>query len=247
MDLSERRKWRRRGFLFRKAGEAVAILMAAGYLFYDRVAVGFVFFPYIFWHVRTGMKKYEKRCRERAAAEFKDCMQIVVSGLTAGYSVENAFRESLEEIAMLYGKKSDGYLNFSMIVNRLNLNISIEKAFQKYADESGVEEIRNFSQVLTYAKQSGGNLITIIKDTANSISEKIEVKREISTIISAKKMEQNIMSLVSVGIILYMRLTSSGMFDKLYGNRFGIIVMTVCLAVYFAAVLISGRIVDINV
>ena len=233
--------------MFRKAAEAVGILLAVGYLFYDKPAAGLLFFPYIFWHVRTGMKKYRKRLQEKTAAEFKDCMQIVVSGLTAGYSVENAFRESLEEIGMLYGKKSDGYLSFSRIVNQLDVNISIEQAFQKYADDCGVEEINNFAQVLTYAKRSGGNLINIIKDAENSISEKIDVKREISTIISAKKLEQNIMSLVPVGIILYMRLTSSGMFDKLYGSLLGTVVMTVCLAVYFAAILISDRIVDIDV
>ena len=245
--MKERRKWRRRGFIFRKTAEGIGILLAAGYLFYDKPAVGLIYFPFILWYVKSGLKKYEKQCRERTAVEFKDCMQIVVSGLTAGYSVENAFRESLEEIAMIYGEKSDGYLNFQVIVNQLNLNISIEKAFQKFASESEVEEIKNFSQVLTYAKQSGGNLINIIKDAEDSVSEKIDVKREISTIITAKRLEQNIMSLVPVGIILYMRMTSAGMFDKLYGNMTGIVVMTVCLAVYFAATLIAGRIVDIEV
>ena len=245
--MKEKKKWRRRGFLFRKTGEAVGILLAVGYLFYDMPLAGLVWFPYVFWHVKSGMKKYDKRCRERTAAEFKDCMQIVVSGLTAGYSVENAFRESLEEISMIYGKNSDGYLSFLMIVNQLNLNVSIEKAFQKYAEDCDVEEISNFSQVLTYAKQSGGNLINIIKDAENSISEKIDVKREISTIISAKKMEQNIMSLVPVGIILYMRLTSGGMFSKLYHNMAGVLVMSVCLIVYFAAVLLADKIVDIEV
>lgn len=245
--MKERKKWRRRGFLFRKTAEGTGILLAAGYLFYDKAVAGLIFFPFIFWYVKNGMKKYDKRCRDKTAAEFKDCMQIVVSALTAGYSVENAFRESLEEIGMIYGKNSDGYLNFLMIVNQLNLNISIEKAFQKYAEESNVEEINNFAQVLTYAKQSGGNLISIIKDAENSISEKIDVKREISTIISAKKLEQNIMSVVPVVIILYMRLTSAGMFDRLYGTQTGIIVMTVCLIVYFVAVFIAGRIVDIDI
>ena len=72
---------------------------------------------------------------------------------------------------------------------KLNLNISIEDAFNEFAKECRVEEINNFSEILSYAKRSGGNLIQIIKNTTDSISEKIDVKREISTIISAKQFE----------------------------------------------------------
>ncbi len=100
---------------------------------------------------------------------------------------------------------------------------------------------------MCYAKRSGGDLIRIIRDTTEVINEKLEVKREISTIISAKKLEQSIMNMVPVGIVLYMRLTSGGMFDKLYGNAVGIIVMTVCLLIYFAAKMLADQIVDIQV
>lgn len=247
MLLSARKSSERRGWLAKSAAEALALLLMIGYLFYDKAAAGLIFFPYIFVYIKKSMKRYEKKRCERLAAAFRDGMQAVVAALAAGYSAENAFRESLNELELLYGRKSDIYSGFAGIVNKLNLNVNIEEAFADFAQESGVEEITAFAQVLAYAKQSGGNLIAIIRDTTDSISEKIEVKRDINTIISAKKLEQSIMNFVPMGIILYMRISSPEMFAKLYGSAAGIMVMSVCLAVYCAAKIIADRIVDIKV
>ena len=233
--------------MFRYLAEAILILVIIGYLFYDFIPAGIVFFPYIFYHLKRGKNICERKRQEKLAVEFKDGMQAVVSSLTAGYSLENSFREALEELELLYGKKTLIYKGFSRIVYKLNLNISIEDAFNEFAKECRVEEINNFSEILSYAKRSGGNLIQIIKNTTDSISEKIDVKREISTIISAKQFEQNIMNYVPLGIILYMRLTSSEIFEKVYGNLIGIIFMTICLIIYFLARIIAEKIVDIKV
>ena len=220
--------------------------MLMGYLFYNNILTGCIFFPYVFFHIKKGRTKFEKRRQERIAMEFKDGMQAVVSSLTAGYSIENSFRESLAEIELLYGK-TELYKGFAGIVRKLNLNINIEQAFDDFAKECRVEEIDIFAEILHYAKRSGGNLIQIIKNTTDTISEKIEVKREISTIISAKQLEQTIMKYVPLGIILYMRITSGEMFSKIYGNVVGTVIMTVCLCIYFAAGLIAEKIVDIHI
>ena len=238
-------RWR--GWILRAVAETFGILLAAGYLFYDSLFAGFIFFPFVFFQIKRRCRSFEKKRQEKLAVSFKDGMQAVVAALIAGYSVENAFRESLSEISLLYGDKSDIYISFSKISAKLNVNTNIEQAVAEFASESAVEEIDSFSQVLTYAKQSGGNLVEIIKNTTDTITEKIEVKREINTIISAKKLEQNIMNLVPLAIILYMRITSGEMFDKLYGNVFGISVMTVCLVLYFVAKLMADKITDIKV
>lgn len=227
--------------------EVVAILLIMGYLFYDFMWAGLLYFPYIFYYVISGRRKHERKRQEKLAAEFKDGMQAVVSALTAGYSIENSFREALGEIRLIYGTKTEIYKEFSEIVYKLNLNINIEDAFESFAVKCNVEEISNFSEILQYAKRSGGNLIQIIKNTTDTISEKIDVKREISTIISSKQLEQTIMNYVPIGIILYMRLTTPEMFEKMYGNMFGIIFMSICLILYLLAGIIAEKLVDIKI
>lgn len=234
-------------YLAGHAALSAGLCLLIGYLFYDNLALGLLGIPVGILNLKKKMKQYEKSRQERTAKEFCDGMQAVVSALIAGYSVENAFRESLSELELLYGKKSGIYRGFSRIVNELRVNVNIEDAFAEYAAGCRVEEITNFSEVLLYAKRSGGNMVEIIKDTAGTISEKTEVAREISSIISAKKLEQSIMNMVPMGIILYMRLTNGGMFQMLYNNAAGVMIMSICLIVYAVAKLIADKIVEIKI
>ncbi len=97
------------------------------------------------------------------------------------------------------------------------------------------------------AKKSGGDLLLIIRSTVRTIREKIEVQNEIQTMMSGKRLEQKVMNIIPFGILLYVRLTSKGLLDAMYGNMLGITVMTACLAVYFAAVFVAGKIVSVEV
>ena len=71
--------------------------------------------------------------------------------------------------------------------------------------------------------------------------------KEIEATLAAKKSEQMIMSLMPVGIILYLQMTSPGFLSVLYGNPFGIAAMSICLVIYAAAYWLGRRIVDIEV
>lgn len=178
---------------------------------------------------------------------FKDGMQVVKNSIQTGYSIENAFKEAVKEIEFLYGKTNETYSYFLKITNLIALNVPIEDVFMQYAKEMDIEEILCFAEILKYAKRTGGNLIQIISNTTDIITEKIEVKQEIRTIISGKQYEQTIMSIVPALIILYMRVSSIGMMDKLYGNVVGVVIMSVCLAVYISGVFLARKIVRIVV
>ena len=84
-------------------------------------------------------------------------------------------------------------------------------------------------------------------DAISKNGDKIDVKKEIEATLAAKKSEQMIMSLMPVGIILYLQMTSPGFLSVLYGNPFGIAAMSICLVIYAAAYWLGRRIVDIEV
>lgn len=60
-------------------------------------------------------------------------------------------------------------------------------------------------------------------------------------------MEQNIMSLVPVLILAYVKVSSPEFLDSMYENLTGMAVMTVCFVVYVIAYLWGKRIVQIEV
>ena len=104
-----------------------------------------------------------------------------------------------------------------------------------------------FAEIFRYAKRSGGDLMAVIKNTAQIIQQKEEVMSEVDTIISGKKMEQRVMSLIPAVIVIYLKVTAKEFIQPLYGNIAGIIIMTVCLAVYVVSDMWAKRIVNIEV
>ena len=179
--------------------------------------------------------------------QFKDAIASVLTNLKAGYSVENAFKEAMKDMELLYGKQSMICLHLYKITKGLKNNISLEKLLSNFGNESENKDIQEFAQVFAVAKRSGGNLTDIIGRTIAVISQKIEVEQEIEVLISAKRMEARIMNCVPFFIILYINLTSRGFFDPLYHNVFGIILMTICMSVYIAAYLLSEKIINIAI
>ena len=90
-------------------------------------------------------------------------------------------------------------------------------------------------------------MIAIIQATVRQIGDKIDVKREIDTILAAKRYEFRVMSMIPYGIIGYMSLSFPEFMDSLYGNILGMGVMTVCLGIYLGAYYLGVRLIKIEV
>ena len=85
------------------------------------------------------------------------------------------------------------------------------------------------------------------RTTAARISAKIEVEREVDTVIAGKKLEGKIMSVMPFFILAYLNLASGEFIDPLYGNLAGVLVMSAALLVFVGAMAINRRISDIRV
>ena len=231
--------------LYILTGTGLASLIA--YLFY-RSFIAFILLLFAMpAYIGYQKKRAARKRKKELALQFKDAILAVSSSLSAGYSVENAFIQSIEDLKNLYGKKAPIVIEFSNIAGRLNINEPLEDILFDLADRSDSADIRDFADVFVIAKRNGGDMVSIIRRTAYHISDKIEVARDIDTLMSAKKMEQRIMNVVPFMIILYVSISSPGFLDALYHNIIGIPVMTACLAAYGFAIYLSEKIISIEV
>lgn len=217
------------------------------WLFYQSILAFLLFLPGYFFFWKEVKKEIAKKYHKRLAEGFLVGMRYVSTALAAGYSVENAFLQAKEELEKIYPKEEPVRQEFALIVNGLGMNMTIETLFMDLARRSSIEDIRTFAEVFTAAKRTGGDLIAIIRSTISMMGQKEETLQEIEVVLTAKRMEQNIMSLIPCLLIGYVRLTSPGFFDCMYGNAAGILIMTVCLVIYLAAILMGRKIVQIEV
>jgi tight adherence protein B len=76
---------------------------------------------------------------------------------------------------------------------------------------------------------------------------KQETEQEITVAVASRKLEQKVMNVVPLFILAFLRVSSGDYLNVMYGNLFGILVMTGCLLTYAASVFISDRILSIYV
>lgn len=227
--------------------QAAAAAIFLSIFFYRSFAAALLMIPAGLYYLTALTGKKEKEKRQRLRGEFREAILSVAANLKAGYAVENAFRETLQEMKMLYGREAAIYRELYKVVQGLANQADIENLMKQFADRTKITEIQEFADVFAIAKRSGGNLSEIIHNTAETIGEKIEVEKEVQVLLAAKRLEQNIMSIIPFAIILYVSVTSDGYFDVLYETQAGRVIMTVCFLVYAAAYISGKKITEIQV
>lgn len=225
----------------------IGIFLLLGKIFYDSFYAAFAGVFLLPLLLKKRADALAAKRRESLALEFKDFILALSASLKAGYSAENALVAAGRDLSCMYEEESMMVTECKKMEKNLKNNQLAEVLLTEFARRSGQEEIRDFAAIFMIAKRSGGDMSTIIKNTADIISEKIEVKREIQLLYASKRMEQNIMNVVPVAMIGYVRITTPDYFDVLYHNLFGIIVMSVCLAIYVGAYILSRKIMNIEV
>ena len=222
--------------------EASGIVLFFAWFFYRNLLWAIPLAPLgLFW-VRYQKRKKGQRQREELTEQFKECILSVSASLQAGYAVENAFLESREDMRNLYGERSLIYEELEGIRRGLVINVPLEELLLDFGKRSGCEEILQFAQMFSIAKRGGGSLSEMIRTSSNLISQRIEARGEVQTMLAGRRMEQNVMRVMPFGIVFYVGITYPGYFDPLYHELSGIGIMTLCLGLYLLSLFLGEKI-----
>lgn len=208
----------------------------------------FVVFPVIlplYLHMISAWCVKKQKCLLKDG--FISAMEAFVVALRAGYSAESAIRECCCDMKKLAGDKDPMVCELVYMEAQLGVGVSVEKLFLDLADRSGVEDIREFARVFAAGKRRGGELDRILTTTVRHMKQKQETEKDIMAEIASRKMEQNIMSLVPLGILLYLKLTSPDYMAVYYTTAAGKVMMTGCLVLYLLSWFWGRRITAISV
>ena len=220
---------------------------AVDYLFYQNPWLMFLALPVTVFFLKWKKKGLIRERKKNLNYQFKDALNALSVAVQAGYSVENAVMACSRDLERLYPQETDIVREFHYMETQLKVSVPVEELLMSFGDRSGIEDIENFAAVFYTAKRTGGDMNRIIQTSSRMLGDKIDVRKEIETTLAAKKAEQMIMSLMPAGIILYLKMTSPGFLEVLYGNPFGILAMSLCLGIYGLSYWLGRRIVDIEV
>lgn len=199
----------------------------------------------LFYRRRKGI--LANRRKKELTWQFRDAMESLISAMTAGYSIEHAVKEARKDLSHMYSENDLIIRELMEMEKRIELRIPIEELLDDLGTRSNVEEIKLFAEVFKTAQKSGGHLLDIMRRTSLSIREKIEIQRQISTLITGKQLEMRCMTAIPLLIIVYLQFSSPDFLSPLYHNPAGEVFMTIALLAYIGSYLLAHRIMSIKI
>lgn len=206
-----------------------------------------VMFPALIPYIKNWEFQQEEKLKARFRIQFRDYLQSLSTALRTGYALRNAMSEARKELTGQYQESTRIMKDTAILEHLLNMNMPMKQVWREWSYRTEIEELTQFYTIFMVAQKSGGNSVQIIRKAIQNLCEKMEVEAEIQVLLAAKKMEFYIMTVVPIGILLYMKLSFPEFMAVLYGNLLGMTVMTGCLGIYGVAYYLGQRILKIEV
>lgn len=226
---------------------AALVLMALGFVFYRSLIMSLLLTPLSLYYPKIRRRQIINKRKTELKLQFKDALQSLSSSLHAGRSFESALKSAISDLLIQYEPDSSIIKELSIIARRLEANETVESAFLEFAERAHIEEIESFAEILDICKRTGGNLISAIRSSTEIISDKIEVNSEIQSILSQKKLEQRILSVMPIVIVLMLSTFAMDFMLPVFTEVIGRTVMTFSMGLFAASYLIAEKITNIEV
>lgn len=205
------------------------IVFLVTYSFYQSLLLSILFLPLVIWAPRIEKQRLLLKRKERMKLQFKDLLLSLVSSLAVGRSLENSFQVAVYDLQLLYpNMKTEIMLELEVIHHRLTNGEVIERCLADLSERVNIIEITQFVEALHTCKRSGGDLLIVMRRTANMISDQITINSDIQVIIAQKKLESRLMMAAPFAFMQFMNMASGEYMEGLY-QGIGYVLITVVL------------------
>lgn len=223
-------------------------IFTAGYIFYRSAVLSLLLTPFALLYPKFRAREIVRKRKNELNLQFREALYSIASSLSAGKSIETSLRDALKELSIQYSDAETYILAELRHINkRIEMNETIEEALADFAVRSHLEDIMNFTDVFSICKRTGGNLVHVVKNTADIISEKIDVRQEINLLLAEKKFEYRILNLMPLFIVLMLSNGAEDFMSPVFTEPMGRVAMTFSLLLFTAAYFVSRKIMDIEV
>ena len=189
----------------------------------------------------------EKRRIREYKIQFREALYNLSTLLEVGMSLENSFRESIENLTLVFGEKANIVQEFRCIVGKLDINKSMDMCLIDFKVSMGIDDVDTFVDMLLICRKKGGNIVELLKGCNLIISEKIRIEEEIYTMLSEKRFEQYILLGIPIGLMIILSITSQDFIEPLFITIQGRAAVTISLGLIALSYFISKKIMNIEV
>ena len=223
------------------------VIFTVGYIFYHRLLIALALCALSKFGEQTYKKYKIRRRKEHLKEAFRDFLYSLSSSINAGRQMPEALIEAYYTLSTVYDEESAIIKElYFMKVSIEEKRVSEEILLKDFAKRCGIEEILSFAEIYITCRETGANVSDIINKTIDILMDKIALSKEIKTITAQKMFEARIISLMPMGIIVFLNMASPGYLQPMYDSVVGNLTMTLALGMIVSSYYVMSKLSEVD-
>ena len=195
--------------------------------------------------VPTRTKQIRDKNARNLNSQFRDFLEAFNTSIGAGKNVVDSFHAVYDDMRIQFEEDAFIVKELEVILSGMANNFDVEDLMEDLGNRSGNDDIVSFANVFRISYRKGGNLKDTINTTHSILSDKMEIKEEIETMVSASKMEQTVMIFMPIGLIGIMKSMSPD-FAANFATPAGIASTTIAIGLFIVSYFVGRKILNIK-
>jgi tight adherence protein B len=195
--------------------------------------------------VPTRTKQIRDKNARNLNSQFRDFLEAFNTSIGAGKNVVDSFHAVYDDMRIQFEEDAFIVKELEVILSGMANNFDVEDLMEDLGNRSGNDDIVSFANVFRISYRKGGNLKDTINTTHSILSDKMEIKEEIETMVSASKMEQTVMIFMPVVLIGIMKSMSPD-FAANFATPAGVASTTIAIGLFIVSYFVGRKILNIK-
>jgi tight adherence protein B len=188
-----------------------------------------------------GIKFLAGRQRRMFSDQLPDNLQVVASSLRAGQTFIGSLKAVLEDAPQPSKRE------LARAVMDEQIGIPLADALNQVTERMKSEDFQHVAVVASLQRETGGNTAEVIELVAETVRERIEIRRMVRGLTAQGRLSGGILSMLPVGMLVFISMINPSYVHPLFHSTTGLIALGAALLLVVAGGLVIKKIIEIKV
>jgi tight adherence protein B len=176
----------------------------------------------------TGLAAYwlggQARRRQQIESQALDTMQLLSSGLRAGYSVSQAIQ------LVVRHSPEPTRSEFAIAAQEIGIGVQLEDAIARLAARTANADYVLVSIILGVQHEVGGNLAQILDSVGSTLRERFELRRQVNALTAQQRLSSIILTALPFGLLAILFAMDRSFVEPLFTELAGRVLLVLACA-----------------
>ncbi|MBX7468419.1 type II secretion system F family protein [Streptomyces sp. MAG02] len=212
----------------RVAAATILVSLLVAVVFYRFLAPAFAVLGVVLG--MAGLWEFVRRAQQRRTVRFvsqlPELARLLANASHAGLSLPTAIAMVSEELG------EPARSEFAQVESRLKFGASLQSALDELTSHVKSREVSVLMSTLVVSSRSGGSLVTALRNIADSLEERKETRREVTTILSQSLATAYLIIVIGLGLLIALNFFNPGTVELMTHSHIGRICLVVGLSLF---------------